>query len=241
MALSEDNPSPENRDLRAVLRELDRILPRFSDFGGPEFRDRNRAILNSIVSRSERTRRLSRLLEGAPYFVGGDEHRIIQVPEHPDRIYKLTHSNSFGCHSEFHPSDPELSGKHFFAGVNSDIRFYLRRWIWLNSISTYQTRYEGLLSSENERHMPVVCISQPALPPQSLAHPNPTEEEIESALKTYEYLKVSRDAFLNQESGILLTDAAPRNVRIIEGIPVPFDAIAEIASPEVRKWAAGRR
>ena len=44
----------------------------------------------------------------------------------------------------------------------------------------------------------------------------------------------------NPASKILLTDAAPRNVRVVDGIPVPFDAMAEIASPRVVEWARGR-
>ena len=39
-----------------------------------------------------------------------------------------------------------------------------------------------------------------------------------------------------EEVGILLTDAAPRNVRIVEGRAVPFDAIAEVAEDEVVRW-----
>jgi hypothetical protein len=38
---------------------------------------------------------------------------------------------------------------------------------------------------------------------------------------------------LNFESGILLTDAAPRNVRIVDGAIALFDAIASLASDEV--------
>jgi len=41
---------------------------------------------------------------------------------------------------------------------------------------------------------------------------------------------------LNPSSKILLTDAAPRNVRIIHGVPVPFDAIAAYATPVVLHW-----
>jgi len=241
MLIFEENPSPENRHLGEVLRELGRLLPGRSDIHRPGFRERYRDILNAFALDSPTTGRLSALLGGAPYFVGGDEHRIVQVSgDQPDRIYKITHSDSFGCRSEFHPSDPELLGKHFFAGVNLDLLFYLERWICLNSISTYQTRFEGFLPPENDRHMPRVCISQPVLPPQTPTHPNPTEWEIEGAFRPYGYRRISEGAFLHSESRILLTDAAPRNVRIVAGIPVPFDAGAEIASSEVIEWAGSR-
>lgn len=242
MLAFQDNPSPENRDLAGVLRELGRVLPDRSEIHRPGLRERYREILNGVASGSPTTGRLSALLRGSPYFVGGDEHRIVYAPgTQSDRVYKFTHSDSFGCRGEFHPSDPELSGKHFFAGVNMDLLFYLERWIYLNSISTYQTRFEGFVPPENERHMPRVCISQPVLPPHTANDPNPNEREIQDAFLPHGYQKISEGAFLHHGSGILLTDAAPRNVRIIAGAPVPFDAIAQIASPEVIEWANCRR
>ena len=109
MCVLQDNPSPENRDLGEVLRELERILPNRSDIHRAGFRERYRDVLKAFALRSPTTGRLSALLEGAPYFVGGDEHRIVRVPEsRPDRVYKITHSDSFGCPPEFHPSDTEL-------------------------------------------------------------------------------------------------------------------------------------
>jgi hypothetical protein len=50
------------------------------------------------------------------------------------------------------------------------------------------------------------------------------------------FLEVSRDAFYLPTFGILLTDAAPRNVRISGDSAIPFDAIAETASEEVIHW-----
>jgi hypothetical protein len=241
MSPLQDNPIPENRDLAGVLRELGRVLPNRPDIDRPGFRGRYREILNALASSFPTTGHLSLLLEGAPYFVGGDEHRIVRAPQDgQDRVYKFTHSDSFGCRGEFHPSDPELSGKHFFAGVNTDLFFYLERWIYLNSITAFQTRFEGFVPPENERHVPRVCISQPLLPSQTATDPNPSEREIEEAFLPYGYQKISDGAFLHNGSGILLTDAAPRNVRIVDGAPIPFDAIAQIASPEVIKWAKSR-
>ena len=70
---------------------------------------------------------------------------------------------------------------------------------------------------------------------------NPAEEEITTALARYGYRKISGDAFLNEETGILLTDAAPRNVRIIEGAIILFDALAELATDRVIQWATAHR
>jgi 5'(3')-deoxyribonucleotidase len=39
---------------------------------------------------------------------------------------------------------------------------------------------------------------------------------------------------------MLLTDAAPRNVRVVEGIPVPFDAIAQKAEGRLLDWCMNR-
>lgn len=58
------------------------------------------------------------MLEGAAYFVGGDEHHILRVDAEPERIFKLTHGDNFGCRSYFSPVDPELLG-HFHGETNA--------------------------------------------------------------------------------------------------------------------------
>lgn len=143
----------------------------------------------------------------------------------------MTYGENFGCKSRFLPSDPELTGQHFYAEVNADPFFYLERWIYLNSITRYQTRYEGLLPPLEEGALPLICISQEKLPPG-----NPSERNIETTLKKYGYLKISRNTFFEKGSHILLTDVAPRNVRIHEGVPALFDVIAEKASERVYQW-----
>jgi hypothetical protein len=50
------------------------------------------------------------------------------------------------------------------------------------------------------------------------------------------FKEVSRGAYYSPERDILLTDAFPRNVRIWEGIPVPFDAIAIKPDEEMKRW-----
>ena len=42
---------------------------------------------------------------------------------------------------------------------------------------------------------------------------------------------------MNPQTLILLTDAAPRNVKVVDGSIALFDAIASIATEEVFKWA----
>jgi hypothetical protein len=67
---------------------------------------------------------------------------------------------------------------------------------------------------------------------------NPSRDDIRDALGGFGFEQISEDAYLHVEFEILLTDAAPRNVRVVEGIPALFDVIASIASPDVIRWAA---
>ena len=153
----------------------------------------------------------------------------------PERIYKITHGDNFGCRSHFSKSDPELTGRHFHGTGNADPFFYLTRWWLLNQITRYQTRFEGFLLPAHSGHLPRICISQPELDRRE-----PNRNHIRNALKDFGFVEISEDAYLNSDTRILLTDAAPRNVRIVDGIPVPFDAIAQIASDELLTWAADR-
>lgn len=99
-------------------------------------------------------------------------------------------------------------------------------------MSGFQTRFEGFLPPEPGLRRPRICVSQP-----QLVGVNPTDLEIEVALKEYGFQAISRHTYFQPDTKILLTDAAPRNVWIIQGIPVPFDAIAEIASSRVLEWS----
>ncbi len=173
-----------------------------------------------------------REVRGAHIEDGGSEHVIIEFEAEPDRVFKATFGDNLGCRSDLFRSDPELTGRHFHPTGNADPFFYLRRWLCLNSISGYKTRYEGIIPLGYDGHLPRICVSQPVI-----IASNPTERQIEQALKLYGYRKISGDAFLNDDNGVLLTDAAPRNVRIVDGVPIPFDAIAEIAPPAVLQWA----
>jgi len=227
---SSQDSSPENRELASIIRELEGILPSGPEVDWEKLRRRRGEVLREIIKASPKSRRLAALIENSEYFVGGDEHHIIRVDSEPDRVYKVTHGDNFGCKSYFSPLDPELRG-HFHGETNADPFFYLRRWLLLNSIGAYQSRFEGFVPSEKQGWLPRICISQPELPGA-----NPTQKEIRLSLQEYGFVEVSDDAFFHPEALLLLTDAAPRNVRVIEGVPAPFDAIAWVPSGKVLEW-----
>jgi hypothetical protein len=226
------NSSTENRELGEVLRQLEGLHHGGTPLDWQEPRQWRGDALASLLIGCSKSLRLPSLLGGTEYEVGGDEHYLLRVETEPERVYKITHSDSFGCFSLFLPSDPELSGRHFYATVNDDPRIYIRRWMLLNTLGEYQTRYEGLLWSQEDLFVPRICVSQPFLESE-----NPSESEIAKSLAQYGYQRISVDTYLNMETNILLADAAPRNVRIINGVPVPFDAIASFVTPEILSWA----
>ena len=232
----EEDSSPENRELEALVRRLGGLLPGGPSVNWQESRPWCSEILGAVAAGCEKSRRLTAAWKDLSYEVGGDEHHLIRVEGDPSRIYKVTHGDNFGCRSYFSPFDPELTGRHFHGTGNADPIFYLRRWILLNSISAYQTRFEGFLPPQNPKWVPRICVSQAIV-----VERDPDQAEIRKALAEYGFTNISQDAFLHEPTALLLTDAAPRNVRIVEGIPVPFDAIASIASPDILEWVRGMR
>ncbi len=81
----------------------------------------------ALASSFPTAERLSALLEGAPYFIGGDEHRIVRAPENgQDRVYKFTHSDSFGCRGEF----PSVGPRTWRAGTSSRASIGIHRFTW---------------------------------------------------------------------------------------------------------------
>ncbi len=223
---------PETRELAENLRQLGRLLPSGAPIDRQESRRRCRDVLQEL-SRTDRNRRLLERVERRAYEIGGDEHQLFQFEDEPGRIYKATYQDSFGCHSAFDPLDPELTGKQFNATLSEDPRFYLRRWILLNELGDYKTRFEGILPPERAQWMPRICVSQPWL-----EGTNPSSHEISLLMAKVGFVEVSRDAFYLPEARVLLTDCAPRNVRILSGKAIPFDAIAESPSAEVSRWLA---
>jgi hypothetical protein len=222
---------PETRELAGVLRRLERSMQSGPPLDWAETRRRTIEALEELSQADGKTEHLIDLLDGAEYEEGGDEHILFRVDSEPNRIFKATYGDNFGCYSVFDPIDAEFTGKNFNATGNPDIGFYLKRWILLNSLGGYKTRFEGILPPEKPHWLPRICISQPWLDGS-----NPSSGMISRLMKKAGFLEVSQDSFFLREAGILLTDTAPRNVRIFEDSAIPFDAIAEIASEKVIHW-----
>lgn len=231
----EDFSDPETRELAKVLRRLERTMPSGPPVDWQEARRRNIDALEELSQADGKTDGLIALLDGVEYEVGGDEHLLFRVDSQPNRIFKATYGDNFGCWCVFDPIDLEITGKHFNATGNPDVRFYLKRWILLNSLGGYKTRFEGILPPEKPHWLPRICISQPWLDGG-----NPGLDTISRLMQKAGFIEVSRDAFYLPASGILLTDTAPRNVRIYEDGLIPFDAIAEVATDEVIRWIKKR-
>jgi hypothetical protein len=231
-----EDACPENRELARVLRKLEGIHG-----GGPrvdwwQSRERCAEVLNLFRASHDPSAEVAASLEGADFEVGGDEHHLVRVDDQPDRVFKLTHSDIFGCRPYFSPHDTDLTGKHFHGTGNESPVFYLQRWMLLNFISDYRTRFEGMLPEQVGLRLPRICVSQP-----QITAGNPGRSAICDGMAQFGFKQVSEDAFLQEPTGILLTDVAPRNVRIVEGAPVPFDAIAMFATEAVLAWVASRR
>ncbi len=149
-----ENSSAGNRKLGEILRRLEGFHGGSAPVDWEESRRRRIEAFSSCLATCDQSDRLGAILDGADFEVGGDEHHLVRVDAQPDRVFKLTHGDSFGCSSYFSPFDPDLTGRHFHGSINEDPGFYLRRWMLLNSLSGYQTRYEGLLPSAENLHLP---------------------------------------------------------------------------------------
>ena len=230
-----ENASPENRRLGEVLRRLEGIYSGDSSLDWKESRRRCVEVLTAQLNSPENNASLVKRLQGAEYEIGGDEHWIVRLEEDSDRVYKLTNGDCFGCRPYFSSFDPDGIGKNFHGSINEDPIFYLRRWMLLNQLGEYQTRFEGFLPPECRLRMPHICVSQP-----TIDAPNPTRREIHLLLASFGFVEASLDAFLDPRSRVLLTDAAPRNVRIVDGSIALFDVIASIATDEIYTWVSHR-
>lgn len=223
--------SPENDELEGVIRNLGQSLRSNLKVDREESWGWSSPVLIDYAKGCLKSQSLIALLDGTLYERGGDEHQIYSISVTRDRFYKSTYGENYGCSTYFSSIDPELTGKNFHGQSQSDPILYLKRWFFLNLLGDYQTRYEGILLPDREGHLPKICVSQ-----EALRIDNPDLYLIEKAFKQNDYLKVSEDAFIHMPTGILLTDAAPRNVRLKEGEPVPFDAIAQIPTSPILHW-----
>src|SRR6478752_2265444 len=109
-AFSAEHSRPENIRFAEVARELGKLLPDREEIDWQGSRRRCGEVLAALIRDSEASQRLTKMLAGAEYFVGGDEHHLIRVDSEPDRVFKFTHGDNFGCRSYFSPKDPELTG-----------------------------------------------------------------------------------------------------------------------------------
>ena len=233
---SPKDASAETVELDRIARHVGELLQGNAPIDREGSRQRCHDVLRELGSCCEKSTRLRHRIASAVTVVGGSEHLLIRLPDEPERFFKATFDDNFGCKTEFFESDPELTGRHFHASGNADPIAYLWRWIYLNSIGRYQTRYEGILPPAKPGQLPRICVSQAVLPAV-----NPTDDQVKHALSKYGFARICTEAFLHEDSGILLTDLHPRNIRIVDGEPVPFDAIAEFASERVLEWWRKRR
>jgi hypothetical protein len=218
--------------LEGILRELGRVSQSSRSLGWQEARESYRLSLEAHYHDFQIPESLaSELVSGIDAFVGGDEHINIRIESDPNRVFKVTKSDQFGCDVLFDPHDTELTGHHFLARGNDDPFIYLKRWQLLNSIGDYETRFEGFLAPERPGWLPRICVSQPVL-----TDPVPTQAQITAALQTFGYREVSHGAYFSTESGILLSDTFPRNVRIQNGNPALFDSIPTLPGDSALDW-----
>jgi len=167
-------------------------------------------------------------------FEGGSEHYILlPADDTQDNVVKWTYGNNFGLKLKIYEIDPESMSQNVIGVGNIDPRYYLKRWIILNTIGLPITKFEGLLPPDvaaGER-FPRLAISQKELPLL-----NPSHRDIVRAFRDIGFIEIAEDAFYRPEDNVLLGDAAPRNVRIVRGQIVPFDAVAEHPGGAERAW-----
>lgn len=96
-----ENSSPENGKLGEVVRQLEGLHGGRSpiDWSGP--RQRSAEILSACFEVSTQDDDLIRKLEGVDYEVGGDERHLVRIDALPERVFKITHDDAFGCYSRF--------------------------------------------------------------------------------------------------------------------------------------------
>jgi hypothetical protein len=138
--------------LEGILRELGRISQSCRGLGWQEARESYGVSLKALQRAHPIPGSLATELEnGLDAFVGGDEHINIRIEREPDRFYKITKADQFGCGVLFDPHDAELTGFNFLAQGNDNPFIYLNRWQLLNSIGDYQSRFEGFVDSRPEQ------------------------------------------------------------------------------------------
>jgi hypothetical protein len=221
-----------------ALPEMGGILSGCGEIGWKAFGERCYECLMGGLGRTPEqialNARLAEKVEARIDFKGGDEH-FISLPETDSggRVLKWSYGDNFGLCLKVFEIDPDGMNRHVISTENPDPRYYLNRWIILNSIAPPITRFEGLLPPDFRKaeKLPRLAISQRILPPE-----NPTLQAIIRGFRDIGFIEVSEHAYYRIEDNILLGDAAPRNVRFENGTIIPFDAVAEHPYGAARDW-----
>lgn len=221
-----------------ALPEMGEILPGCGEVGWKAFGERCceylMASLGAASGVSQKELNIISLADRRTDFIGGDEHYIsLPNSEAEGRVFKWTYGDNFGLCLKVYEIDPDGMNRHVISTGNPDPRYYLNRWIILNSIAPPITRFEGLLPPDFRKGemLPRLAISQRMLPPE-----NPTHRDIVKGFREIGFIEVSEHAYYRIEDNILLGDAAPRNVRFESGTIIPFDAVVEHPHDAARDW-----
>jgi hypothetical protein len=221
-----------------ALPEMGEILSGCGEVGWKAFGERCcqylMASLGAASGVSQKELNIISLADRRTDFIGGDEHYIsLPNSESEGRVFKWTYGDNFGLCLMVYEIDPDGMNRHVISTGNPDPRYYLNRWIILNSIAPPITRFEGLLPPDFRKgeKLPRLAISQRMLPPE-----NPSHRHIVKGFRDIGFIEVSEHAYYRIEDNILLGDAAPRNVRFESGTIIPFDAVAEHPHGAARDW-----
>jgi hypothetical protein len=219
---------PENRQIAGILRRLGGVPFSRSGFDWQDGDPRGQAGLASETALIDAGKALAEFYENARLEQAGHEHELFLPPHQPDRIFKVTLNGAYGCRLRFSPFDPDLEERYFRPEVSLDPRSYLLRWLLLNTVTPYRTRLEAIFPPIPPLREWRLCVSQDLLPPTRLS-----DSAIQQHMVGYGFERIGRDAYFHAGRALILGDLSPRNAALLDGSLIPFDAIAEVISPEV--------
>ncbi|MDP3851488.1 MAG: hypothetical protein Q8Q59_13350 [Luteolibacter sp.] len=246
----EPDPSRENRNTRnrpsllatqnagfkAFLHITANVLPVPEDCRGVDRKENQYGYCEKLLECLEATKslrdqsdELTQIIDGLEFIRGGDEHLI---HEGAGTVVKLTYGNNFGMKLNVYPEMPGYLDATVIPTGNEDHRYYLRRWMLLNEIFLPITTFRGMAPPQDEQgeRLPRLSISQPLLDPE-----NPPATRIAKSFREIGFIHISENAYYRPMDNVLLGDAAPRNVRFVDELILPFDAVAEQPEGEIQK------
>lgn len=227
-----EDACPENRDIAGVLRELGGVCRGDATIHWADGDQRWQEGLQRLERLRASGHELHQFFSDLHAAHVGHEHEIFVVPNEPERVFKVTLNGAYGCRLRFCPKDPDLEERFFQPEVSLDPRSYLLRWMLLNAVTDFRTRLEAIMPPTSNVRELRVCVSQPILP-----RGNPSDGQIAESLAEVGFGRIGRDSYINFGARIVLGDLGPRNARLVDGVFVPFDAIAEFVDPTVLNWA----